>query len=98
MPAKTAAVLHSPCDGAKEVLPSDSDCSSDGATADVTSAAERINCLLQVTAERDLTFAQNQMLCGANEKLVLATIEAQTLRDEAEAANHRQNEVPVAEA
>jgi signal transduction histidine kinase/CheY-like chemotaxis protein len=45
-----------------------------------------------VESERDTLLAQNQLLCGANENLVLATLAAQALRDEAKAANQRQNE------
>ncbi|PWF48861.1 hybrid sensor histidine kinase/response regulator, partial [Massilia glaciei] len=48
--------------------------------------------LRQVTSERDELLAQNQLLCGVNEQLVLTTLEAQSLRAEAEAANQRQNE------
>lgn len=42
--------------------------------------------------ERDELLAKNQLLCGANENLLLATIEAQNLRLEAERTNQRQNE------
>lgn len=42
--------------------------------------------------ERDALLAENKLMCGANENLVIATFDAQTLRAEAEAANQRQNE------
>ncbi|MDM5179926.1 ATP-binding protein [Massilia sp. DJPM01] len=45
-----------------------------------------------VEIERDDLLAKNRLLCGANENLVLATIDAQNLRLEAERANQRQNE------
>ncbi len=45
-----------------------------------------------VEAERDALFAHNRLLCDANQNLVLATFEAQNLREEAEATNTRQNE------
>jgi signal transduction histidine kinase/ActR/RegA family two-component response regulator len=48
--------------------------------------------LRAVEAERDALQAQNQLLREANQNLVLATFGAQSLRDEAEAANKRQNE------
>jgi signal transduction histidine kinase/CheY-like chemotaxis protein len=60
--------------------------------AESAQLAELITRLHTVEAERDLLLAQNRLLCGANEKLVLATFAAQTLRDEAKAANQRQNE------
>lgn len=60
--------------------------------AESTLFSDELVRLLAVEAERDALMKQNQLLCGVNEKLVLATLEAQSLRDEAEAANHRQNE------
>lgn len=60
--------------------------------AESTLLSDELDRLLAVEAERDALLKKNQLLCGVNEKLVLATLEAQSLRDEAEAANHRQNE------
>ena len=48
--------------------------------------------LRDVEAERDALLEHNELLCAANQNLVLATFEAQNLREEAEAANIRQNE------
>lgn len=53
---------------------------------------EEVGRLRKIALERDALSAQNEVLCGANEKLVVATIDAQNLRDEAEAVNHRQSE------
>lgn len=53
---------------------------------------EEVARLRTVESERDALLAQNQLLCGANENLVLATLTAQALRDDAKAANQRQNE------
>lgn len=61
-------------------------------TAELAQLAEALARLQSVEAERDALSVQNRLLCGANEKLVLATFAAQTLRDEAKAANQRQNE------
>jgi signal transduction histidine kinase/ActR/RegA family two-component response regulator len=54
--------------------------------------SEETRFLRTVEAERDLLRAQNEILREANQNLVLATFGAQSLRDEAEAANQRQNE------
>lgn len=48
--------------------------------------------LRAVEIERDELLAKNQILCGVNENLVIATLDAQNLRSEAESANQRQNE------
>lgn len=53
---------------------------------------DEVGDLRTIALERDALLAQNDVLCGANEKLVVATIEAQNLRDEAEAVNQRQSE------
>ena len=42
--------------------------------------------------ERDDLQAKNSLLCGVNENLVLATLDARKLREDAERANQRQNE------
>lgn len=60
--------------------------------AELALPAEEVARLRAVESERDALLVQNQLLCGANEKLVLATFAAQGLRDEATAANQRQNE------
>lgn len=60
--------------------------------AELARLTEEVARLRTVETERDALLAQTQLLCGANENLVLATFDAQTLRDEAEAANQRQNE------
>jgi len=56
------------------------------------SAADGKLSILALEIERDELLAKNQLLCGANENLLLATIEAQNLRLEAEKTNQRQNE------
>jgi len=48
--------------------------------------------LRHVEAERDALLAHSELLRGANQNLVLATFDAQNLREEAETANIRQNE------
>ncbi|PWF43107.1 hybrid sensor histidine kinase/response regulator [Massilia glaciei] len=53
---------------------------------------EEIGRLRMAASERDALLLQNEALCAANENLVLATIDAQYLRDEAQAVNHRQSE------
>lgn len=60
--------------------------------AELAQLADQASRLQAVEAERDALLAQNLLLCGANENLVLATLAAQALRDEAKAANQRQNE------
>ena len=48
--------------------------------------------LRAVSAERDALLVQNALLRASNEKLVLAMLDAQALREQAEASNQRQNE------
>ncbi|WP_426211421.1 hybrid sensor histidine kinase/response regulator [Massilia sp. TWP1-3-3] len=64
-----------------------------GAQEDVALAglADEVARLRAVEAERDALLEHNRLLCGVNQNLVLATFEAQSLREEAEAANTRQN-------
>ncbi|MFC0132994.1 hybrid sensor histidine kinase/response regulator [Massilia eurypsychrophila] len=59
---------------------------------DVALEMERSALLHASASERDLLLAQNELLRSANENLLLATLDAQDLRDEAEATNQRQNE------
>ncbi len=42
--------------------------------------------------ERGRLRAENKLMCGANENLVIATLDSKNLRTEAEAANRRKNE------
>ena len=60
--------------------------------AELARLTDEVSRLRTFKTERDALLAQNQLLCGANENLVLATLEAQALRDEAKAANRRQSE------
>ena len=75
------------------------DASHDGSDTDVAQLRARIDALLrevgalrQVSSEREALEDLVSQLRDANQHLVLATVSAQTLRDEAEAANRRQNE------
>lgn len=89
-----------PADHALRHVPVDDD--DDGKSASPLSERQQRAALARLTAEvarlhaveaeRDALLAHNRLLCDANQNLVLATFEAQNLREEAEAANTRQNE------
>jgi two-component system, sensor histidine kinase len=58
----------------------------------VQALEDELAALRQTAEENRRLELSNEQLRDANENLVLATVNAQTLRDEAEAANRRQNE------
>ena len=61
-------------------------------TAERRLLIDEVDRLRLIALERESLLEQNAALCGANENLVVATIDAQNLREEAEAVNQRQSE------